>query len=116
MKRFPRKTLAIIAGLAIGWYLAGVVGPHLPFVHVSYAEDSHGDMKIKHHSSEPDQDNEAAKLLVPAGHDVTWFKPVLWGAVALFVAGLTLGCLALTLRGPELPDPADAHGHEGDDH
>ena len=116
MKRFSRKTLALVAGLAIGWYLAGVVSPHLPFVHVSYAEDSHGNMKSKQHKSEHGPYDKAAKLLVPARHDATWFKPVLWSTIALFAAGLTLGSLALTLRGPEPPNAASAHGHDADDH
>ena len=116
MKRFPRKTLAIIAALAIGWYLAGVVEPYLPFVHVSYAEDSHGDMQIKHHPSQHGQVDDAAKSLVPAEHDMTWFKPVLWGAGVLFAAALPLGWLALVMRGPEPPDPAETHGHDDEHH
>lgn len=108
MNRITRRTLAVIAGLVIGWYAAGMVGPHLPLVGVSVAETTHEADVQGHGAGHDDHADNEATALVP--HEaMPWLQPVIVVAIGLFIAAIVLGPAAMSIRGPELPDPADDH-------
>ncbi len=139
MKRVIRRTLGIIVGLMLGWWFAGVaMQTSDPWLGVSYGagvgdetdpnkaiyEYSAGEHAQPHHDTghgaghkgdHHDQGVAAAELLMPGSlEQVCWYRPVVTTTGGLFIAAVVLGIPALALRGPEPPDPADAHGH--DDH
>jgi hypothetical protein len=125
MNRLTRRTVSAIAGVVLGWYVAGVVptsGPltlaspsmaedthHAPAGHTPSGAEGHGLTAPDSHSNDHDGSDPAlaaANLLVPQAEDIRWYKPVLIAIVGLFVAAVVLGIPALKLRGPEPPDPA----------
>ena len=116
-KRITRKRVAVAIGLCLGWYLAGLAGPYLPFVGASVAEDSPTE-KLRepagYGDSEYGEAGKVSKNLVP-GSRPAWLNDVLTVAGGLFVAAVLLGPIALALRGPERPDPADEHESAHDD-
>lgn len=110
MKRLTRRTLAIVMGLGLGWWVAGLAPQILPGVEVSFA-----DQNEHAHSNEGNSvhgEDSAASELVPEKKHAPFFKPVLGTIVGLFIAAVVLGIPALKLRGPEPPDPAAAHEHD----
>ena len=112
MKRLTR-TLAIVMGLGLGWWVAGLAPQILPGVEASFADqDEHGQAS---EGQSVEHEDSAASELVPEKKDAPFYKPVLWAIVGLFIAAVVLGIPALKLRGPEPPDPAAAHGHD-DEH
>ena len=112
------RHLWILVGLCLGWYVAG-----LPlFVGISVAEESalHEEHGPATHDEGGDEaggaHHDAVRHLVPDPlHKPGWLRPVLWTVAGLFVAAVLLGPLSLKLRGPEPPDPAEAHGHDESD-
>ena len=121
MKRLTRRTLAIVLGLALGWWCAGLAPQIPPAVGVSFAEEAHdtsaSDHAAKHGQEDPhDSGHSGANELVPKEGDTPWFKPVIIATMSLFLAAIVLGIPALKLRGPEPPDPADASTHDHDEH
>ncbi len=128
MSRFTRRTLAVVLGLALGWYIAGTAGHLLPGASISLADDPHDQATSgQAHPSEsgPGHSNpseadahgpQAARDLVPGANDVPFIRPVVYATAGLFIAAIVLGIPALALRGPEPPDPADEHAHGRDDH
>lgn len=136
MKRLARRTLSVVLGLALGWYIAGMVPGVSLAIDASHRSDAsehadhhgpaHGDGQVHHAASETDavhgdHDGEdhgdhdpafaGAKQLVPHWDDIPWFGPMVWTVVGLFVAAVVLGYPALKLRGPEPSEPADDHAH-----
>ena len=136
MNRFTRRTVSAIAGVVLGWYVAGVVptsglpalaspsmaedAHHAPAGHTPSGAEGHGLTASDTHNNAHNNDHgeadpalAAANLLVPQAEDIRWYKPVLIAIVGLFVAAVVLGIPALKLRGPEPPDPAsdDHAGH-----
>lgn len=111
-----RRTLWILVGLCLGWYVAG-----LPlFGGMSVAgeppvQEEHGSTTNDGHSDEvAGTQHGAVQYLVPdPNHKPAWLRPVLWTIGGLFVAAVLLGPISLRLRGPELPDPADLQGRDG---
>ena len=111
--RLTRRTAATLLGLALGWWIAGMVPTHIPGVAISLAGETKG------HDSDADQADShgrtghgAAQTLIPKQEDVPWFKPVLMAIVCLFGAALLFGSIALKLHGPEPPEPPDEdHEH-----
>ena len=128
MSRFTRRTLAVVLGLGLGWYIAGTAGHLLPAVGALRADNPHDQTASgEAHPSESrsGDDNlsgdvahgpQAAKDLVPGANDVPFIRPVVYAAAGLFIAAIMLGIPALALRGPEPPDPANEHAHGRDDH
>lgn len=127
MERLTRRTVGVILGLSLGWWVAGLAPHIVPGVGMSFAgeaqstspsvhtvEDDHGDASGAGHSG------GRAVHLVPRKADAFWYKPVLIAIISLFVAAIVLGIPALRLRGPELPEPADstdaAHDHDAQSH
>lgn len=137
MKRFTRRAAAVVVGIVLGWYVAGVVsvgespvaapGPGASYAQASDTppHDAHGDhadtadegygTPDAHGAHDTDAEHDAALAaagqLVPGPQDIPWFRPMLYVAAGLFVAAIVLGIPALKLRGPEVPDPADTHSH-----
>ncbi len=122
MKKLGRRTLAIIAGLILGWTCAGYLGDYapaiLPQAHAAApaGEDNHGD----HH--EPDLGQEAAGQLVPKAEDITFYEPVVATAVGLFALAIVVGIVARVsgIKDPGVAaaeaDAAAAHHDHHDDH
>jgi len=127
MERLTRRTVAVILGLSLGWWIAGLAPHFVPGVGMSFAgeaqstspsvhtvEDDHGDASGSGHSG------GRAGHLVPREADTFWYKPVLIAVISLFVAAIVLGIPALRLRGPEPPESADptdaAHDHDAQSH
>ena len=114
MFRLTRRTPWILVGLSLGWYAAG-----LPlFCGTSVAGESalheeHGSSTHDGHDDEAGDSDHAVRHLVPR-YKPGWLRPVLWTIAGLFVAAVLLGPLSLRLRGPEPPDPAEAHGHDNE--
>jgi hypothetical protein len=113
VKRFARRSLAIVVGLTLGWYAAG-------FSSAATSGDPHDAPAGDH-----DEAARAAAELAPTHEPTPWFRPVVGSAVGLFAAAIVLGIPALKLRGPLPPDPADVHdthaahdthGHQDDSH
>ena len=126
MKRFTRRTLAAIVGLALGWLVAGMVpglGTSLAESpaeshghHASHGDDGHANESDVHDThgqsgdhGEHDAALDAARLLNPEWGDIGWYPPVLAVAGGLFLAAVVLGVPAMKLRGPEPADPAADH-------
>lgn len=139
MKRLTCRAAGAIVGIALGWYVAGVVFTGQPSVapglganyahasdadhdshgeHAPAAEDSHGTHDVHDEHGDHDQHGAdaghdaaltAAGQLVPQSQDIPWFRPVLYVAAGLFVAAIVLGIPALKLRGPEPADAAADH-------
>ena len=111
MKRFTRRILGVVAGLALGWYAQGVVSmaqnhdaTSTPNVEQSHVTSATGN----DHSREGDQghgDNPATTLRPHQPH-IPWLTPVLVAAAGLFAAAVVLGIPAMKIRGPDPPDPA----------
>ncbi len=118
MNRTTCRAVGIVAGIVLGIYAAGVLEPVLPFVGVSLAETSHDDHGGDDtHRPADDEHANLAEPLMPQPEHITWYRPVLWGAVWLFAGALVIGGVSLKLRGPDLPeppDPADSHDEHHD--
>ena len=110
MKRVTCRTLAAIVGLTVGWYLAGMAGPHMPFVGVSFAESDSSEHPSHNSNDQHKEHTNPAETLVPR-ESVAWIRPVLWGAGGLFVAALLIGPLVLKLSTPKNSAAPDDH-HE----
>ncbi len=138
MRRSAQRILAVVTGLVLGWYLAGMlpgIGASLaveqagepPHAQTSHAADQplpehdtkHGTLPPSSHGGHTDHrsphENDAIHLL-PKPHDMTWFRAVVWSAAGLFVAALVLGIPALKLKGEEPPEPVAGHDNDHGSH
>ncbi|MDX1682124.1 MAG: hypothetical protein R3336_03290 [Phycisphaeraceae bacterium] len=106
-----KRLAAIVLGLVLGYAAAGWWGPSAvsaaPASGPIAAADK-GDGKGHH-----DPSHDAAKRLVPGDEQITWYRPVVTGIGALFLAAVVIGVPALKIRGPE---PEESHDDHGDDH
>ncbi len=131
VKRFGLKFVGVVLGLWLGWQAAGVAmmqvpGPEQEFARqaattatMAAAKESApaGDAgKATGHDGKAGgaEHPESTHLLKPGEGQTPWYGRVVFWAVALFVLAAIIGPLAMKLKTPEPPDPADAHGH--DDH
>jgi hypothetical protein len=137
MKRWLRRTLAVVVGLSLGWLAAGFLPSSLsatpnesrPEGHVhpstqpaAAAELTH-EPAVEGESGEHDAGLAAAQNLVPAPGSTPWLRPVLFGIAGLFVAALVVGLAvrAWGIRDPSIvateEDQKAAHDdHAHDDH
>jgi hypothetical protein len=130
--RFGKK-LGIGLGLVLGWLAAAQVqqftllaqqddAAHETVEEVGgHGQDApHGDGDISHGTDHGVEHGEAqghhgkgdekAAALAPE-HDPSWFGALRTGVILLFVLAALVGSAALLMKGPEPPDPADAHDH-----
>ena len=118
MNRTTCRAVGIVAGIVLGIYAAGALEPVLPFVGVSLAgtsnDDHAGDDTDRPTDGDHDELANLAEPLLPQPEHVTWYRPVLWGAIWLFAGALVIGGVSLKLRGPEPPEPADSHDEHHD--
>lgn len=119
MKRMTRRSLAILLGLTLGWYAAGL----MPGTSVTMAADggTSTHKSDEHHDHDHDADHAPAATMLSVGPSQSpWLSSVLTAAAGLFAAAIVLGIPAMKLRGPEPVEPADHaddhhhdHGHDG---
>lgn len=111
IKRWQRRSLAIVAGLALGWFAAGFLPSSIGAAESHEAAAPATGMADSEHGGVTPADE-----LVPAQESVTWLKPVLAGVVGLFAAACALGIPAQRWKAaqPSVPAPVhDAHGGHG---
>ena len=105
MTRFKRRSLAVVLGLALGWFVAGVAG-NLFSAGTTLADDSTAQQE---HVATDEADHGgpseemAVETLVPQGHDAAFMRPVVYAAGGLFVAAVVLGIPALSLTQRDEP-------------
>ncbi len=99
MSQFRRRTMVIVLGLFIGWYVSGVMTPYLPGIGTS----SSGAVSDSGYESDPQ-----ANLLVP-NSEIPWLRPVLWSVGGLFVAAIIFGIPVIIFRAPDPPDSHEDH-------
>ena len=120
MRVLRRRTVGVLIGLCLGWWGAGLAGPYLSSTAASVAGASAAQPAHEGGIDHGEGHGDATAALVPGAHErlqLGWYRWVLWSALGLFVAAIVLGIPSLALRGPDLPDPADAAGHgDGDGH
>ena len=112
MIRNTRRTIAVIVALVVGWLAAGYWAHWLPGTAtfaVDTAEQEQAEADDPGASDPSSEGGHAADALVPAPGDARFMRPVLIAAGALFLAAIVLGIPALVMRGPDPPDPAEAH-------
>jgi hypothetical protein len=101
----------VVLGLCLGWYAAGVIGPGgaglASDTVAAVSSDGHASSD---HSARHDEDNPAAAML-PQAESIPWLRPVLYAALALFVAAVVLGIPAMMLKGPDPPEPDAPNDH-----
>lgn len=113
IRRITVRLTAIAAGLALGWYAAGLAFP--PSVIAADPHAAAGSHGEAHHDA--DAAIASATHLVPTGVEghaaaPTWYRGVVGGAAALFVAAVVLGVPAAKLKTPPaLPANAAAMHH-----
>ena len=100
MSQFRRRTMVIVLGLFMGWYVSGIMGPYLSGIGTSSA----GAVSESGYESDPQ-----ASLLVPNG-EIPWLRPVLWSAGGLFFAAIIFGIPVTIFRTP------DSSGSDEDHH
>lgn len=125
MKRLQRtgiKSMAIVAGLVLGWYAASLVFP----AGVIAADDSHAAGAAARHATDGETTTDhnlkhvadaalaSAHQLVPTdthgrATTPTWYRGVVTGIVILFVAAIVLGIASLKLKAPPVSDLAADH-------
>lgn len=112
MKRAARRTLGVIVGLTLGWYVAGVVMPWQPAQAAAPTahdqphapSDAHGE----HHGPAAG----ASAQQITAKLDQPWYHAVLYTALVLFTIAGAVGYAGWFHQEPQEED--DDHGH--DDH
>ncbi|MCK4871829.1 MAG: hypothetical protein KAS72_03795 [Phycisphaerales bacterium] len=133
-----RKTLGIAVGLILGWYAASFVQtavsyaqdeqPSHPSAETATTHEPH-DLQgaaleqpheegesTDHHADPADHSggehhgkSDAAAEALAVHADPPWFSTMRTGIIVLFILAALVGSAALLLKGPEPPDPADAH-------
>ena len=106
MKRFLRRFLGAVAGLALGWIIAGMVSAEpsslsQPAGTPAPTTQGEGSLPV---AATPVAPGEGMKMLVPQAGQTSWLVPVLCGAGSLFVVAIGVG---LANRALMIKDPAD---------
>ena len=105
MKRMSRRLIAVMLGLALGWYSAALLRVET----ASFASGEHAGAAADAHGTAADHGADgaghAAEALVPQGDRIPWLGAVRNGVIALFVAAVVIGIPVMKLKGPEPPDP-----------
>lgn len=130
VKRFAVKFVAAVLGLWLGWQAAGVAMTQVPGPEQAFVRQATATATLAAKEAAPAGDagkaaKEGAKtggadhpesthLLKPGQGQTPWYGQVKFWIAGLFVLAAIIGPLAMKLKTPEPPDPADAHGH--DDH
>ena len=112
MKRFMKRMLFALLGVALGWYAAGF----LPATTVSFAgEELDTPKQVDRRATaslhgDDGTSADAGEALRPQRIDLPWVY-ILTAIAVLFVAAVVLGIPAKILKGPDPPDPAahDVH-------
>ena len=121
MKRRLRRTVAILVGLCLGWIVAGPPSPWDGGDHALWGAVDGGSRHAaagvspasaasgaggSSEGGAPDKAADAARELVPAAGDVTWYPWILLVAVGLFVAAIAFGRHGQATGGDQAPDQA----------
>ena len=114
MKRFSRRLVGALIGLALGWWLAGVWGDYWAGVHTLHAENAPGQTHAAEQAHEEQHEAHADPNFVPGEGQTDWYRSVVLAAAGLFIAAVLIGLPVSRLRREAPPEPApshDAHGH-----
>ena len=77
--------------------------------HAEQQNNNHAEHNATHESEhETDLGQQRAREIAVTAPP-SWYHTVIIAITALFILAATLGSAALILKGPEPPDPADAH-------